>query len=92
MIGILIAILVVLVLTQVVTWLGLWAVARWLQDEIHRQDDRIRKQRERRAVNEDEDDIQDMVDRVRTAAAHVTDDEVEELLRRNPGARRPGEY
>lgn len=87
MIWVVIATLIVLILGLLGTWYGLWCVAKWLQQEIHRQDDRIRRRLERQGQSEDTDRIGALVDAIRAEQEKFPEEDLSDLLARYPGAR-----
>lgn len=92
MIYIVVAILIVLVLGQLLTWYGLYVVAGFIQREIHRQDDRIRRRVERQGENEDSDKIESLVDIIRAENLAHPDEDYSDLLDRYPDARMPSDF
>lgn len=71
MMWVVVSLLILLLLGQVVTWFGLWAVAVRVKDEIHRQDDRIRKRADRGFADDDEEAIGKLVDNLWTEPGAV---------------------
>ena len=84
------ALIIVNILISV--WFG-QAARKGLEAAIHRQDDRIRKRIERSAGDEDAEQIQELLDRVRTDYEDDDEDlDSSELMLRNPSARKPVSY
>lgn len=92
MIWVAITTLIVLILGQLVTWYGIWAVARTMQDEVRRQDDRIRRRVERQGENEDSDRIGTLVDVIRAEAEKFPGEDLSDLLDRHPDARSVADF
>lgn len=92
MFWVVVATLFVLILSQLVTWWGLYVVAGWIGREIHRQDDRIRRRVERQVADEDSDNIGSLVDTVRAAATENLGGDSGSLQARYPDARKLSDY
>ena len=92
MIGVVIATLVIVIFGQLVTWFLLFEAWRRMESSMFRLTDRLRKRREHEASEDDTEVIGNLMDDIVSQVRGAVDEAGSDLLSRNPGARRPGDY
>ena len=81
MTALVVAILLVLIFTQFVTWYGLWFVAKWLDGAIRRQDDRNRKRAGRVTHDEDQEYLESLAELLRNSPEGLQNEVGEVVLK-----------